>query len=201
MDPRERNRLKRERMEKNRQKFRVKVEKFYKEFYPDKWEVARDLLLVKYSTNFKEFNAKLIEKYGDAFKNYKVGEVKIKTSKELQQERVRQAAILNGDIDEDDVMEQQPDLEQDNGLLPCNTCGRSFVQDRIAKHEDICTRRAERNKSKDKTAKEEVAEVDKPQREESRVELNSAEKSEIEQLEEQLKLLKMLKAQKQQAKK
>ena len=201
MDPRERNRLKRERMEKNRQKFRVKVEKFYKEFYPDKWEVARDLLLVKYSTNFKEFNAKLIEKYGDAFKNYKVGEVKIKTSKELQQERVRQAAVLNGDIDEDDVMEQQPDLEQDNGLLPCNTCGRSFVQDRIAKHEDICTRRAERNKSKDKTAKEEVAEVDKPQREESRVELNSAEKSEIEQLEEQLKLLKMLKAQKQQAKK
>ena len=201
MDPRERNRLKRERMEKNRQKFRVKVEKFYKEFYPDKWEVARDLLLVKYSTNFKEFNAKLIEKYGDAFKNYKVGEVKIKTSKELQQERVRQAAILNGDIDEDDVMEQQPDLEQDNGLLPCNTCGRSFVQDRIAKHEDICTRRAERNKSKDKTAKEEVAEVDKPQREERRVELNSAEKSEIEQLEEQLKLLKMLKAQKQQAKK
>ena len=201
MDPRERNRLKRERMEKNRQKFRVKVEKFYKEFYPDKWEVARDLLLVKYSTNFKEFNAKLIEKYGDAFKNYKVGEVKIKTSKELQQERVRQAAVLNGDIDEDDVMEQQPDLEQDNGLLPCNTCGRSFVQDRIAKHEDICTRRAERNKSKDKTAKEEVAEVDKPQRVERRVELNSAEKSEIEQLEEQLKLLKMLKAQKQQAKK
>ena len=201
MDPRERNRLKRERMEKNRQKFRVKVEKFYKEFYPDKWEVARDLLLVKYSTNFKEFNAKLIEKYGDAFKNYKVGEVKIKTSKELQEERVRQAALLNGDIDEDDVMEEQPDLQQDNGLLPCNTCGRSFVQDRIAKHEDICTRRAERNKSKDKTAKEEVAEVDKPQREERRVELNSAEKSEIEQLEEQLKLLKMLKAQKQQAKK
>jgi hypothetical protein len=201
MDPRERNRLKRERMEKNRQRFRVKVEKFYKEFYPDKWEIARDLLFVKYGTNFKEFNVKLIEKYGDAFKNYKVGEVKIKTSKELQEERVRQAALLNGDIDEDDVMEEQPDLQQDNGLLPCNTCGRSFAQDRIAKHEDICTRRAERNKSKDKTAKEEVAEVDKPQREESRVELNSAEKSEIEQLEEQLKLLKMLKAQKQQAKK
>ena len=201
MDPRERNRLKRERMEKNRQRFRVKVEKFYKEFYPDKWEIARDLLFVKYGTNFKEFNVKLIEKYGDAFKNYKVGEVKIKTSKELQEERVRQAALLNGDIDEDDVMEEQPDLQQDNGLVPCNTCGRSFVLDRIAKHEDICTRRAERNKSKDKTAKEEVAEVDKPQREESRVELNSAEKSEIEQLEEQLKLLKMLKAQKQQAKK
>ena len=35
--------------------------------------------------------------------------MKIKTSKELQQERVRQAAVLNGDIDEDDVMEQQPD--------------------------------------------------------------------------------------------
>ena len=201
MDPRERNRLKRERMEKNRQKFRVKVEKFYKEFYPDKWEIARDLLFVKYGTNFKEFNAKLIEKYGDAFKNYKVGEVKIKTSKELQEERVRQAALLNGDIDEDDVMEEQPDLQQDNGLLPCNTCGRSFVQDRIAKHEDICSQRAERNKIKDKTSKEEATEVDKPQREERRVELNSAEKSEIEQLEEQLKLLKMLKAQKQQAKK
>ena len=26
---------------------------------------------MKYGTNFKEFNAKLIEKYGDAFKNYK----------------------------------------------------------------------------------------------------------------------------------
>ena len=75
---------------------------------------------MKYSTNFKEFNVKLIEKYGDAFKNYKVGEVKIKTSKELQEERVRQAALLNGDIDEDDVMEEQPDLQQDNGLLPCN---------------------------------------------------------------------------------
>ena len=177
------------------------MKSFTKNFIRISEEIARDLLFVKYGTNFKEFNVKLIEKYGDAFKNYKVGEVKIKTSKELQEERVRQAALLNGDIDEDDVMEEQPDLQQDNGLVPCNTCGRSFVQDRIAKHEDICTRRAERNKSKDKTAKEEVAEVDKPQREESRVELNSAEKSEIEQLEEQLKLLKMLKAQKQQAKK
>ena len=40
---------------------------------------------MKYSTNFKEFNAKLIENTV-IFKNYKVGEVKIKTSKELQQE-------------------------------------------------------------------------------------------------------------------
>lgn len=201
MDPRERNRLKRERMERSRQKFRVKVEKFYKEFYPDKWEVARDLLFVKYGTNFKEFNAKLIEKYGDAFKNYEVGEVKIKTAKELQQQRVRQAAILNGDTDEEDVIEDQPDPEQDNGLVPCNTCGRSFVQDRITKHEDICTQRAERNKVQNNSTKEEVVEVAKPPCEERRVELSSAEKSEIEQLEEQLRLLKMLKAQKQQAKK
>ena len=102
MDPRERNRLRREKIEKNRQRFRIKVETFYKEFYPDKWEIARDLLFCKYSVNFKEFNVKLIEKYGDAFKNYKVGDVKVKTAKELQAERVRQAAILNGEISEED---------------------------------------------------------------------------------------------------
>ena len=132
MDPRERNRLRREKIEKNRQRFRIKVETFYKEFYPDKWEIARDLLFCKYSVNFKEFNVKLIEKYGDAFKNYKVGDVKVKTAKELQAERVRQAAILNGEISEED---EEVEEEENNGLSACNNCGRSFAPDRIVKHE------------------------------------------------------------------
>jgi len=201
MDPRERNRLKREKIEKNRQKFRLKVEQFYKEFYPDKWEVARDLLFCKYSVNFKEFNVKLIEKYGDAFKNYKCSEVVVKTAKELQAERVRQAALLNGEVDDDDeIVEQQP--IENNGLTPCTSCGRSFAQDRIVKHEDICMRHSERNAEKKTISNNDTKIVPNiKQQQEKTIELNADEEREIEELENQLRLLKMLKAQKQQAKK
>ena len=205
MDPRERNKLRREKIEKNRQRFRIKVETFYKEFYPDKWEVARDLLFCKYSVNFKEFNVKLIEKYGDAFKNYKVGDVKVKTAKELQAERVRQAAILNGEISEED---EEVEEEENNGLSACNNCGRSFAPDRIVKHEDICMKRAERNAAKKTNTtnvnsvvnqKDEVQEEE--EEEEPTIEFTKEEQSEIEELEEQLRQLKMLKARKQQARK
>jgi hypothetical protein len=201
MDPRERNRLKREKIEKNRQKFRLKVEQFYKEFYPDKWEIARDLLFCKYSVNFKEFNVKLIEKYGDAFKNYKHRDIAVKTAKELQADRVRKAAVLNGEIDDDvEIAEQQ--LIENNGLVPCTSCGRSFAQDRIVKHEDICVRQSEHKAEKKNISNNDTTVVPNvKQQQEKTIELNSDEQREIEELENQLRLLKMLKAQKQQAKK
>ncbi len=195
-DPRERNRLKREKMERNRQKFRWKVESFYKQFYPEKWEGARDLLYVKFMTNCKEFNEKLTERYGDDFKNYAPPEKVVKTAADLRAERVQKYAV------NDDGSEIPEEQVANDGRMECTSCGRKFGANRIVKHEEICY------KSKEKAAEKQV--------EEKRVEsvpvpataapnnedtsgFTAGELSEIEILEAQLKQLKMLKARKEAA--
>ena len=72
--------------EKERQAFRNKVEAFYqsKPELQSKWEKARDVLLVKYATGskWKQFNAKLVEKYGSEFELFQASENVIQVSNE-----------------------------------------------------------------------------------------------------------------------
>lgn len=185
MDPRERNRLKRERIEKNRVTFRLKVEAFYLEFFPEKWEGARDLLFIKYGTREKEFNELLIDRYGDKFKNFKPPTKAVKTAAEVQADRVRKYEMFNGKMESTDTNVEGESAPSD-GRGSCNSCGRKFASNRLVQHEVICF------KTKSKTHAKET-EVDVVVEESV---YSDQESAEIEQLEAQLKQLKLLKARK-----
>jgi hypothetical protein len=106
------------REEKERQEFRTKVEAFYQRpELQSKWEKARDILLVKYSSGnkWKQFNAKLIEKYGNEFETFSPS-------------------------NSENIIETSND-----GRVACSFCERRFVLSRLVQHENICANLKNKN--------------------------------------------------------
>ena len=100
--------------EKGRQLFRTKCEQFYqsKPELQSKWEKARDVLFVKYGTGtkYKQFEKKLVEKYGKEFQLF-----------EPLNENI--ADISNNISD---------------GRVACSKCLRKFAPSRVFEHEEMC---------------------------------------------------------------
>ena len=112
--------------EADRQRFRAKVEAFYTSRMPEKWEKARDMLLVKYASGnkWKRFEAMLLEKYGDDFADFAAHTV------------VSVASQRTGDAGTGPAESVAAD-----GRVRCVYCNRGFFMARIAQHELVCAQR------------------------------------------------------------
>ena len=148
-------------------------------------------------TNCKEFNEKLIERYGDDFKNYVPPEKVSKTAADIRAERIQK---YNQDDDAEEFNGKKNKLEAHDARESCGSCGRSFSRDRIVKHEEVCYN-SKANESKTQEEQKSLNAEAKPSssQDEDTNEFSASEVSEIAALEAQLKQLKMLKAQKEAA--
>ena len=154
--------------EKDRQSFRERVESFYlsKPELEKKWEKARDVLLVKYSsgTKWKSFESKLIEKYGEEFLNFKSSFVKVE--------------------------------KEDDGRVACGCCGRRFALNRVFEHERVCGGSKRQKQFQEEKSEEQVEEENEQEYERAALELEEkmSQMTEIEAMEYQLNQMRRLQA-------
>jgi hypothetical protein len=127
--------------EEARQVFRAKVEAFYRQHLPRKWEKCRDLLLVKYAAGdkYKQFSRMLSEKYGDKFTQFTFDASGTAASGGTASSSSSSSSSFSGFNGAYGGARVEEEVRAD-GRVPCACCGRKFVLSRVYEHEAICAK-------------------------------------------------------------